>query len=150
VIVLRRTFLVSLVVLALALSPTALATRGYRVWGTAWHRPPSGSSFSVLSHGVAAQKALLYVYLDRQPCRAAWASEAKRFTSFKAGQSYFTGTGRAFITLWVSGHFSKAFTARAGTTAQPEYACSYLTTPNSQGRYRITAARRSNAYFVTN
>ena len=146
----RRTILLSLVVLTLALSAPALATRGYRVWGTAWHRPPSGSLFSVLAHGVAPQKALLYVYLDRQPCRWTWASEANRFPSFKAGQSYFPDSGRGFITLWVSGHFSKAFNARAGSTAQPEYACSYLTTPNLHGSYRITAARRSNAYFVTN
>jgi hypothetical protein len=139
-----------LVVLALVSNTPALATRGYRVWGTAWHRPPSGSLFSVLTHGVSAQKALLYVYLDRQPCRWTWASEASHFPSFAAGQSSFRNSGRAVITLWVSGHFSKAFTARAGTTAQPEYACSYLTTPNSQGRYRITAAHRSNAYFVTN
>jgi hypothetical protein len=105
--------------------------------------------YSVLAHGVAAQKGVLYVYLDRQPCRWTWASEANRFPPFKAGQSYFKDSGRAFITLRVSGHFSKAFTARAGTTAQPEYACSYLTIPNSQGAYRITVARRSNAYFVT-
>jgi hypothetical protein len=146
----RRVLIAAVVVLALALSATALAARGYRVWGSAWHRPPSGSLFSVLAHGVAPQKALLYVFLDRQPCRWTWASEASRFTSFKGGQSYFRDTQKAFITLWVSSHFSKAFTARAGTTAQPEYACSYLTTPNSQGEYRITAARRSNAYFVTN
>ena len=147
---LRRSICVSLAVLALAFSATSLAANGYTVWGTAWHRPPSGSLFSVLSHGVAAQKALLYVYLDRQPCAWTWASETKRFTSARAGQSEFRDTGRAFVTLRVSGHFSKAFTARAGTTAEPEYACSYLTTPNSQGRYSITAARRSNAYFVTN
>jgi hypothetical protein len=146
---LRRVLTAAVVVLALALSATALAARGYTVWGSAWHRPPSGSSFSVLAHGVAPQKALLYVYLDRQPCRWTWASEANRFTPFKAGQSYFRDTQKAFITLWVSGHFSEAFTARAGATAQPEYACSYLTTPNSHGEYRITAARRSNAYFVT-
>jgi hypothetical protein len=145
-----RVLLAAVVVLALASSATVLAARGYRVWGSAWHRPPSGSLFSVLAHGVAPQKALLYVSLDRQPCRSTWASEANRFTSFKAGQSYFRDTQKAFITLWVSSHFSKAFTARAGSTAQPEYACSYLTTPNAHGEYRITAARRSNAYFVTN
>jgi hypothetical protein len=146
----RRAIVVPLAVLALAWSATSLASNGYTVWGTAWPRPPSGSLFSVLSHGVAPQKALLYVYLDRQRCPWTWASESKRFPSFKTGQSYFKDSGHAFITMWVSGHFSKAFTARAGTTAQPEYACSYLTTPNSQGRYRITSARRSNAYFVTN
>jgi hypothetical protein len=139
----------AVVVLALASSVTALASRGYRVWGSAWHRPPSGSLFSVLAHGVAPQKALLHVYLDRQPCRWTWASEANRVASFKAGQSYFRDTQKALITLWVSGHFSKALTARAGATPQPEYACSYLTTPNAHGEYRITAARRSNAYFVT-
>jgi hypothetical protein len=144
-----RRVLIPAVVLALALSATAFASRGYRVWGSAWHRPPSGSLFSVLAHGVAPQKALLYVYLDRQPCRWTWASEANRVASFRAGQSHFRDTQKAFITLWVSGHFSKALTARAGTTPQPEYACSYLTTPNARGEYRITAARRSNAYFVT-
>jgi hypothetical protein len=149
VVRIRSSFL-AVTVVVLALSATALAGNGYRVWGTAWHRPPSGSLFSVLTHGVAAHKALLYVYLDRQPCRWTWASEAKRFPSFKAGQSYFRDSGRGFVTLWVSGHFSKAFTARAGTAAEPEYSCSYLTTPNSLGRYRITSARRSNAYFVTN
>ncbi len=145
----RFTILVSLAVLTLASSAGSFAGNGYRVWGTAWHRPPTGSLFTVLSHGVSPQKARLYVYLDSQPCRAAWVNEAKRFTSSKAGQSYFRATGHAFVMLPVSGHFSKALTARAGTTARPEYACSYLTTPNSQGRYRITAARRSNAYFVT-
>ncbi|HJQ50635.1 MAG TPA: hypothetical protein VJ838_08995 [Gaiellaceae bacterium] len=146
----RPSLAVILVLLAFATSATALSANGYTVWGTAWHRPPIGSLFSVLSHGVAPRKALLYVYLDRKPCTFTYAAEAKRFPSFKAGQSYFRDSGRAFITMWVSGHFSKAFTARAGTTAQPEYACSYLTIPNSQGRYRITSARRSNAYFVTN
>src|SRR4051812_35986141 len=117
------------------MSATALGSRGYRVWGSAWHRPPSGSLFTVLAHGVAPQKALLYVYLDRQPCRWTWVSEANRFTSSNAKQSYFRDTQKAVVTLAVSGQFSKAFTARAGTTAQPEYACSYLTTPNSHGEY---------------
>jgi hypothetical protein len=135
--------------LAFAVSATGLAANGYKVWGTAWHRPPTGSLFTVLAHGAAPKKALLRVYLDRQACSWSWATEAKRFTSYRAGQSAFKDTGHAFITLWVDGRFSKAFTARAGTTAEPEYACSYLTTPNSQGLYRITVARRSNAYFVT-
>src|ERR1700751_6042791 len=138
--VFKRLILVSLAVLALTSSGTAVAAHGYIVWGTAWHRPPTGSTFSVLSHGVALQKALLRVYLDRQPCRYTWASEANRLPSFKAGQSTFRDTGRPVVTLWVSGQFSKAFTARAGTTAQPEYACSYLTTPDSQGHYRLTTA----------
>ncbi len=150
---------VTVLVLALALSATAtsLAASGYRVRDAAWSRPHSGSLFSVNAHGVAAQKALLYVYLDRNRCRLTWASEANRLniTTFKAGQSYFRHTGRgpkqeAFTTLWVSGHFNKSFTAHAGTTAQREYACAYLTTPNSHGRYHITAARASSAYTVTN
>jgi hypothetical protein len=146
----RRVLASAVVLFAVAFCATSVAANGYRVWGTAWHRPHSGTLFSVLSHGVAPQKALLRVYLDRHPCRWTWASEANRFPSFEAGQSSFRETGHAFVTLWVSGRFSKAFTARAGTTAQPEYACSYLTTPDSHGRYRITSARRSNAYFVTN
>ena len=60
------------------------------------------------------------------------------------------GYRRALLTLWVSGHFNNSFTAHAGTTAQREYACAYLTTPNAHGRYRITVARASNAYTVTN
>lgn len=145
----RRALTVTGLLLALAWSGTALAGNGYRVWGTAWHRPPTGTLFSVLTHGNALHKAHLYVYLGRQPCQSTWASEAKRFTSFHAGQSSFKDTGRAVVTMWVSGNFSKAFTARAGTKAEPEYACSYLTTQDSQGHYRVTAARRSNAYFVS-
>ncbi|MGH2933780.1 MAG: hypothetical protein ACRDL2_04605 [Gaiellaceae bacterium] len=102
------------------------------------------------AHGVAAQKTLLYVYLDPNPCRSTWASEANRLNTatFTAGQSYFRHSQEAFITLRVSGHFNTSFTAHAGTTAQREYACAYLTIPNSKGRYRITAARASNAYTV--
>jgi len=145
----RRVLIAAVVLLALASGATALAGNGFKVWGTAQHRPTTGSLFTVLSHGRTPQKSLLYVYLDRKPCAAAWKNESKRFTSSSAGQSSFRDSGKAFVTMWVNGHFSKAFTARAGTTAEPEYACSYLTTPNSQGRYQITAARRSNAYFVT-
>ena len=137
--------------LALALSSTAIAGNGYRLYDAAWHRPHIGSLFNVNVHGVAAHKALVYIYLDRKPCRASWAGEARlNVTTFKAGQSYFRNTGRSLITLWVSGHFNTSFTARAGSTPEPEYACAYLTTPRRQGSYRITAAHRSNAYFVTN
>jgi hypothetical protein len=142
---------VAVPVLALACSATALAAGGYRVRDAAWSRPPSGSLFSVNAHGIAAQKALLYLYLGRQPCRWTWASEARRnVTTFATGQSYFRDTGSALLTLWVSGHFNTSFTAQAGTTAQREYACAYLTTPNSRGRYRLTGARSSNKYTVTN
>ena len=142
---------VTVLVLASALSATALGAGGYTVRDAAWSHPPSGSLFSVNAHGIAAHKALLYLYLDQQPCRWTWASEAPRsVTRFATGQSYFRDTGRALLTLWVSGHFNNSFTAHAGTTAQREYACAYLTTPNSHGRYRVTAARASNAYTVTN
>jgi hypothetical protein len=138
-------------VLGLGLSATAVAGNGYRLYDGAWHRPHTGSLFSVNVHGVAARKALVYLYLDRMPCRASWASEARvDVTPFKPGQSYFRNTGRGLITLRVTGRFNTSFTARAGSTAEPEYACAYLTTPNSRGTYRITAAHRSNAYFVTN
>jgi hypothetical protein len=153
VVRMRRSLVaVTVLVLPLASSATSLATSGYRLHVAAWSRPPSGSLFSVNAHGVAAQKALLYVYVDREPCRSTQASEADRLniTTFRAGQSHFRGTGRGVITLWVSGHFNKSFTAQAGTTAQREYACAYLTTPNSQGDYQITAAHRSSAYTVTN
>ena len=139
---------VTVLMLALALSATAVAAGGYRVRDAAWSRPSSGSLFSVNAHGVAVQKALLYVYLDTNPCRTAWASEATRF-SFTAGASSFRDAGRPFITLWVSGRFNNSFTARAGTTPRREYACAYLTTPNSHGHYKITAARASNAFTVT-
>ena len=146
----RRAILLSLGVLALAFTATALADggNGFKVWGTAQHRPATGSEYTVLSHGVAKQKALLSVYLDRRPCLAAWKNEAKRFTSSKA-PSHFRDSGKAFTTMSVSGHFSKAFVAIAGTTAETEYACSYLTTANSQGSYTVTVARRSSTYFVT-
>lgn len=141
---------VTALVLALASSATALGAGGYTVRDASWHRPPTGSLYSVNVHGVAAQKALVYLYLDRQPCKWTWASEARNnVTSFKAGQSYFRDTGRALITLWVTGHFNTSFTAHAGTTAEPEFACAYLTTPNSRGSYRLTASHASNAYFVT-
>jgi hypothetical protein len=146
----RRFLGATFVLLALTASATALAGNGYRLYDAAWHRPPSGSLFSVNVHGIAAQKALVYLYLDRKPCRTSWASEARlNLTPFKAGQSYFRNSGDSLIRLWVSGRFNTSFTARAASTAEPEYACAYLTTPNSQGNFRITAAHRSNAYFVT-
>jgi hypothetical protein len=148
---LRRVFIAAVVVVALVASATSFAARGYRLYDAAWHRPPSGSLFSVNAHGVTAQKALLYVYLDRQPCQSTWAREVRlNIRTFKAGQSGFRDAQNSFTTLWVSGRFNTSFTARAGTTAQVEYACAYLTTPNSHGDYRITAANASNAYAVTN
>lgn len=141
---------VAVVLLSIGFSGTAFAAHGYRVLDASWHRPPTGSLYSVNVHGIAAQKALVYLYLDRRPCRWTWASEARNnVTPFKSGQSSFRDTGHALVTLAVSGHFNKSFTARAGTTAEPEYACAYLTTPNPRGSYRLTASHASNAYFVT-
>lgn len=145
----RSRLAVTILALALVFSATALASGGYSIRDASWHRPPSGTLYSVNVHGVAAQKALVYLYLDRRPCKSTWASEARaNVTPFKSGQSYFKDTGRALVTLWVTGHFNTSFTARAGTTAEPEYACAYLTTPNSGGTFRLTASHASNAYFV--
>jgi hypothetical protein len=147
-----RTSRLAVVLLALVLvsSAAALASGGYKVTDASWHRPPTGSLYSVNAHGVAAQKALLYLYLDSRPCRWTWAAEARRnVTPFKAGQSFFKDTGRALLTRWVTGRFNTSFTAHAGNTAQTEYACAYLTTASSSGTYRLTAARSSNTYFVT-
>ena len=145
----RSRLAVTILALALVFSATALASGGYSIRDASWHRPPSGTLYSVNVHGVAAQKALVYLYLDRRPCKSTWASEARaNVTPFKSGQSYFKDTGRALVTLWVTGHFNTSFTARAGTTAEPEYACAYLTTPNAGGTFRLTASHASNAYFV--
>jgi hypothetical protein len=146
----RRVLVAAVVLLALASGATSLAGNGYKVIDASWSRPPRGSVYSVNAHGVAAHKALLRVYLARKPCRSTWASEARLdVTRFKAGQSYFRQTRRGLVTLSVSGRFNKSFTARAGSTAQTEYACAYLTTRDSHGRYRITAAHASDAYTVT-
>jgi hypothetical protein len=146
----RRILISAAVLLAFASSATALASGGYNVRDASWHRPPSGTLYSVTVHGVAAQKALVYIYLDRQPCRWTWATEARRnVTSFQAGQSYFKDTGKALLTKWVTGHFDIAFTARAGATAEREDACAYLTVPNPRGQYRLTKSHASNIYYVT-
>jgi hypothetical protein len=50
----------------------------------------------------------------------------------------------------VNGRYGKVFTAHAGDTADTEYACAYLLTPNSQGQYQVTAAHASSKYYVTN
>jgi hypothetical protein len=146
----RRVFGAAVALLALASAAAALAGNGYKVIDASWSRPPRGSVYSVNAHGVAAHKALLRVYLARKPCRSTWASEARLdVTPFKAGQSYFRQTRRGLVTLWVSGRFDKSFTARAGSTPEREYACAYLTTRNSRGRYRVTAAHAADAYTVT-
>ena len=135
---------------------TALAATGYSVRVRADSPVTSGHSFSIKTHGVAKQKALLYVYLDRKPCGRTWEREAQRVNvrTYKSGQSYFVhhdGGPRdeGFDYAWVSGSFHKSFTAHAGMTDEREYACAYLATPNKYGGYRINAASASARYTVT-
>ncbi|HZS31511.1 MAG TPA: hypothetical protein VFA37_09660 [Gaiellaceae bacterium] len=149
----RRLVISTVVVAALASAAAALAGNGgYRMYVAAQHRPATGSVYSVTIHGRAPQRVLVYVYLDNQACRASWKSEdSQNVSAFKAGQSYFQKTGKALLTAWVGpGQFDIAYNAHAGSEAQPEYACAYMTTPSANGgAYRTTMAHRSNAYFVT-
>lgn len=140
---------VAVLVLGLASNAASLAGNGFRLYATANQHPPSGSTFSASAHGFSPQKALLSMYLARKPCRSTSASEAKRIGRFKSGGSYFLQTKKAFITHREHGQFYKAFTAHAGTTPEREYVCAYLTTKNSRGQYRITAAHASGKYTVT-
>ena len=145
-------------VLTVLASVTALAASGYSVRVRAPSSVFSGHPFSVTARGAATQKALLYVYLDRKRCRTTWNREAQRVNArtIKAGQSHFPaqlGDGgqpkpEAFIYAWVSGSFKKSFLAFAGSTAEREYACAYLATPNKYGGYRVTAAYGSARYTV--
>lgn len=148
----RRILIATVALVALVATASAVAGTGYKMYVASWHRPPVGSQYSVTIHGHTSQKVLVYVYLDRKPCKASWASESKlNVTPFKAGQSYFKSTGKALLTAWETpGRFDVAYTAHAGSTAEPEYACAYMTVPNTNGgQYRTTVAKRSNAYFVT-
>ena len=139
-----------LAALALALSAAAaLAGNGFRLFSAADQHPTPGAAFSASAHGFSPKKALLYLYLDRKSCRSTWASEAKRFTKFRAGQSYFQSSRKAFVSIKEHGQFDKAFPAIAGSTAETEYACAYLTTKNSHGKYTVTAAEATSHYFVT-
>ena len=146
---------VAVVVITCATSVTAVAASSYSVGVSVSSPVATGQSFSVEARGVAGQRALLYVYLDRKRCRATWDREAQRLnvTTYKSGQSYFLQRGgapprEAFDHAWVSGSFDKSFTAHAGTTDGREHACAYLTTPNSHGGYQITAAHGSARYTV--
>jgi hypothetical protein len=153
VVLMRGSRLGVVLVVAFALSATALASSGYRLYSSADQHPVKGSVFTASAHGFAPQKSLLYLYLDRKPCRSTQALEAKRVNAktYKAGQSYFRQSGpkRAFISLSETGQFYKSFTAYAGTTAEREYACAYLMSKNSRGRYSITAHGASSKYTVT-
>jgi hypothetical protein len=134
---------------ALAVSATSLAGNGSRLFAAADQHPHPGTVFGASAHGFAAKQSLLYLYLDRKACRSTYSSEAKRFTTFKAGQSYFRNTRKAFVSNREHGQFDKAFSAIAGNTPETEYVCAYLTTRNSHGRYTVTAAYASAHYFVT-
>jgi hypothetical protein len=140
-------------VLGLALSATAFGGNEFRLYAAADQHPSSGNVFSVRAHGYAARTSLLYLYLDRKPCLSTWAREANRSRkTFTSRRSYFPhGTKHeAFVTRKEAGQFYKSFNAIAGTTAGREYACAYLTTRDSRGRYRVTADAASANYTVTN
>lgn len=151
--------LLSVAALTVLGSVTALGATGYSVRVHAASPVATGHRFTVTARGTAKQKALLYVYLDRKRCRSTWNREAQRVNrlTFKAGQSNFPPQGgsggqpkpEAFAYAWVSGSFDQSFKAFAGARAEGEYACAYLTTPNSHGGYQITAAHASSRYTVT-
>jgi len=146
------------VVLAIVAAVAAFAAAGYSVSVRTSPRAVAiGHSFTVKAHGVAGQKALLYVYLDHKRCRKTANAEASRVNrqTYTSGQSYFTlhdgsPPKEPYDYAWVTGSFAKSFTAHAGTTAQREFVCAYLATPNSYGGYRITAAHTWARYTVTN
>lgn len=139
-----------LVLAVLGLSSTALAGNGYRIKvGDASTKPAPGTTVSVMGLGMAPKKALMYLYLDRKTCRSTWAAETKRFTTFKAGQSYFKNTHKAWVKYYVTGQFGKAFTAIIGTRPGLENVCAYLTAKNSHGKYTVTKATGSAKYTVT-
>lgn len=145
---------VAVVAIACAASVTALAASGYSVGVSASSPVASGHSFDVKARGVAEQKALLYVYLDRHACPAAWNSPEGGARRYKLGDSYFLvregGPAKMLYThAWVSGSFENSFTAHAGTAIGHEHACAYLETPNKYGGYRITAGHGSGGYAVT-
>jgi hypothetical protein len=151
-----RAVLLAVAALPAIASATALAASGYSVRVKAASPVTTGHSFSVKARGVASHRALLYVYLDGKRCRSTWASEAQRLniTTYKSGQSYFVQRGRgpskvSFAHAWVAGSFKKRFTGHAGTSAEDEYVCAYLTTPNRHGGYQVTAAHASARYAVT-
>jgi hypothetical protein len=151
----RRTLVLVAIAAACTTSATALASGGYSVRVSTTLSVAIGQSFTVKASGSAAQKALLYVYLDHNSCKSTWVGEASRVGVYKAGRSYFLqkhGSHNAketWIYAWVTGSFTKSFTAHAGATAEREHACAYLATPNSYGGYRVNAAFGARAYTVT-
>ena len=138
-------------VIACPASVTALAAGRYAVSVRASSPVATGHPFSVTAKGVAAQRALLYVYLGRTACLAKW-NTTGRVGVHKLGHSYFLapqGLGKEpFSYAWVSGSFRKSFTGHAGTAPGREYDCAYLEIPNRYGGYRVTAAHASGSYTV--
>lgn len=115
------------------------------------HRRLWRRAFSVTANGVAAERALLYVYLGRTACLPEWNSN-RRVGVHTPGRSYFLapqGLGKKpFSYAWVSGSFRKSFTGHAGTAPGREHACAYLEIPNRYGGYRVTAAHASDSCTV--
>lgn len=138
-------------VIACSASATALAAGGYSVSVSASSPVATGHPFSVTAKGVAARRALLYVYLGRQACLAEWNTNG-RVGVHEPGHSYFwapQGLGKEpFSYAWVSGSFQKSFTGHAGSVVGREYDCAYLEVPNRYGGYRVTAAHASGSYTV--
>lgn len=146
----RPRLAVAVLVLALVMATTALAGGGYRIKvGDASTKPAPGAPVSVMGLGAAPKKTLMYLYLDRKTCRSTWVAEAKRFTTFKAGQSYFKNTRKAWVKYYVTGQFDKAFSVIIGTRTGLENVCAYLAAKNSHGKYTVTVATGSAKYTVT-
>lgn len=141
-------------VIAVASSPAAVAGSSYSVGVDVPATVLSGQSFRVHVRGLAQQKALLYVYLDRQQCRATTDKEAARDGAYRAGESYFLQkraghlVNETWTYAWVTGSFERSLTAFAGTVDGTEHACAYLDRPNSYGGYRVTVTNASARYTV--
>lgn len=148
----RYAWRVPVVVLLVAFpaSVPALAAGSYAVRVSASSPAAAGHPFRVTASGVAHPRALLYVYVGRQPCFANWNTNG-RIGVYQPGHSYFLPPDlgkKPFSYAWVSGSFRNSFTAHAGSPVRREYACAYLETPNQFGGYRVTAAHASFRYTV--
>ena len=142
------------IILAITSSVTAVAASSYSVGVDVPPTVSSGSPFGVHVHGMAGQKALLYIYLDRKPCQATTDKEAAQDGRYRAGESYFWQNQGGHMAkvgwtyAWVTGSFAIARKAHAGTVRDREHACAYLDRPNSYGGYRVTVAHTSAGYTV--
>ena len=143
------------VLVACATGVTALAANGYSVRLSTTSPVVSAQPFSIKARGDVKQKALMYVYLDRQACPPGSNKAAARDGVYKLGESYFLQkrggqqVKESWIYAWVSGSFEKSLTAYAGSVDGREHACAYLDRANKYGGYRVTTARASAHYTVT-